>query len=268
MLTTSVSLGIGPLVAVVTANGQSFSGWIVGRDDTENLALIRVEGASLPGVRFGDSRELETGREVLATGYPESRPDTMVPLEVVVAGTRTDFASGSEFLRLDVRPRNGTQGGPVFDNNAHVLALTVENSYVESLGLPVTDETHALTGESLTDSIPDLEEGVVVLTAPRPTPTPNPSLPPPLPVILKGKATVDGHPAAEGTRLYAHLFAATLQDMWFPATVAENGKYSLTVGVLNPVYTNASIEFYVDGEKATQVVGYEQGQTISLDLTF
>lgn len=254
VLTTSVSLSAGPVVTVTTDGGQTFQGWIVGRDDATDLTLVRVTGAALPGVSFGDSSTAALGTAVISIAYPVSRPGSAVPVEGAVMAVRTDFATGARFLRLDVPPIAGTVGGAVFNSRGELLAMAVESSYVQSLGLPAaTGETFAKAEDTIQPAIAGLLSGKVNLTLARPMPAADSSAPPPFPVFFNGTASANGVALKAGSKIYARLFGSGLLDVWFIADVKSSGTYNMTVGVLNPRYVNSPIEFYVDGIKSGTV---------------
>jgi S1-C subfamily serine protease len=267
VLTTSVSLGAGPLVGVQADNGQTFVGWIVGRDDAKNLALVKVKNANLPGVPFGDSLSVKVGGEVLLVSYPVARPEGFAA-SGLVTGIRTDFSTGSRFIRLDIPALLGASGGPVFNRTGELLAILVEPSYIVSLGFAASDEAYTKAEDSIRPAMAALAGGAVSLTAPRPTPTPNPASPPPLPVIVKGKATAGGLPAPAGLTLYARLFGPGLLEQWYFAAIGGEGAYVLTIGVNNAVYTSGKIEFYLDGVKSGATINYQAGEVLEVDLSF
>ena len=100
VLTTSRPFGDAPLVTIVSESGESFVGWVVGRDDSQNLALFRIVDGTLAGIRLGDSSTLDPGDKVLTLGYPTSRPGQLAAIEVAVEDDRRDFTTG--LYSLDV----------------------------------------------------------------------------------------------------------------------------------------------------------------------
>ena len=265
ILTTSLPLGTGPLVTIETRSGQSFNGWIVGRDDTQNLALVRAIGAdSLPGIVIGDSSRLKAGDEVLSLGY---RLGDLSAVGADIIAQRQDFISGMRFLQLDLQPQTGTNGGPVVNRNGELVAMNVAPAFVQSLGLTVSPGGYALVSDFIQLALDRLETGEIRLS-PRPTPTPNPNLVPPLPATYRGTVTLDGAAPAEGTWLYARLGHPSLGDTWFRTKTTENGTYVLTVGPLTPLYVNSPIEFYVEGIQSSQTLKFTQGDLLVLDLSF
>ena len=272
VLTTSRPLGDAPLVTIMPESGESFKGWVVGRDDRQNLALFRVVDATLPEIRLGDSSILERGDKVLAMGYPVS--GQLTTREVSVQNDRRDFTSGVRFLELSAQFQAGTIGGPLVNRDAELVGMAVEADFVESAGFVVTQENFALASESIQGALDLLSSGVILLE-PRPSPTPSAGVPPPLPSIYSGSITFKGAPPPKGTPLYARVINPSLGDLWSrpsAAKVQAGGTYTLILGTVNTRYLNQLVEFYMEGVKARiegqGVLRFEQGENRVLNLVF
>jgi hypothetical protein len=57
-------------VSVVSAKGETFASESIFVDQTKDLALIRVKGASFPYLKIADPRSVNVGAEVIAIGSP------------------------------------------------------------------------------------------------------------------------------------------------------------------------------------------------------
>ncbi|HEV8408764.1 MAG TPA: trypsin-like peptidase domain-containing protein, partial [Sphingomicrobium sp.] len=57
-------------VTVTLTDGKEYPARIIGRDDTSDLALLKIEGHNLPYVQWGDSTKARVGDWVLAIGDP------------------------------------------------------------------------------------------------------------------------------------------------------------------------------------------------------
>ncbi len=257
VLTASRPLGIGPLVQVVTGDGQELDGWIIGRDDDQNLALVRLLNGTLPGIDFGNSSGLNVDDDVLTLGFPESRNGQLLPAEAFIDRTRTDFATGMVFFYLDIQHASGTSGGPVVNRSGEIVGMTVAAEFLQSLGQTVSGGGYALDSEFIETALPRLEGGVMQ-TSTRPVTTPAQGASIPLPATIRGTVTIGGDIAPEGTLLYARMVHSTLEDVWFPIVIEATGLYRLTVATLLIGYVNATIEFYVDGVKSEDATTYTQ----------
>ena len=267
VLTASRPLGIGPLVQIVTYDGQELGGWIIGRDDGQNLALIRLLDGTLPGIAFGDSSGLDVDDDVLSMGFPEMRSGQLLPVEAFIDRTRTEYATGMVFFYLDIQHLIGTSGGPVVNRNGEIVGMTVAAEFLQSLGQSVSGGGYALAAEFIEPALPRLEGGVMQML-PRPAPTASSGQFPPLPATIRGTVTIESDIAPAGTHLYARMVHSSLGNTWFSLLVEESGLYRLTVATLLAGYTNATIEFYIDGVKSDGIVTFRQGTNTDLDLSF
>jgi len=59
----------GPLTVVMT-DGRSMRADLIGQDADTDLAVIRIDGSSLPWARLGDSRAIRVGQIAIAIGNP------------------------------------------------------------------------------------------------------------------------------------------------------------------------------------------------------
>ena len=57
-------------VTVTTTDRKEYPARIVGRDETSDLALLKIDGRNLPFVQWGDSTKARVGDWVLAIGNP------------------------------------------------------------------------------------------------------------------------------------------------------------------------------------------------------
>ncbi len=254
VLTVSLPLGYEPMVQVELSNGQRLNAWVVGRDDTRNLALFKVIGTtSVPGIGLGDSTVLNTGTEVLAFGYPTGVTGAVSVVGARITDIRQDFSLGMRVMQLDTQPRPGASGGPVVNRNGEMVGISVDASFVQGLGLTVSPGAYALVSISIQQTMPQLQAGTIQLT-PRPAPPPDPQQAPVF-VLFQGNVTVGGALPPAGARVYARVVNAALGDIWAPvkgAAIKEDGSYQIAVGATSQGYANSPVEFYIDGIKAKE----------------
>ena len=276
VLTASLPLSDAPLATIVTKDGQTFTAWVVGRDDVQNLALLRIIDASLPGIPLGDSSTLGPGDKVLSLGYPVASQGQLSAIESGILDARKNQSSGLRFLELDTGNQAGTVGGPMVNNQGELVAIAVGASFVQDQGFIVSSNNFAMAAEFIQTALPRLQDGTIQLE-PRPVSTPGPSAPPPLPAIYSGAVTYQGTAPAEDTRLYARVVHPTIGDLWLRTEVKLNGTYTLVLGVVNTLYVNTVVEFYLEGVKADiqglgileqGILRYKEAQSRTLDLVF
>lgn len=277
VLTTSRALGHAPLVTIVSKEGESFKGWVVGRDDSQNLALFRIVDGTLAGIRLGDSSTVGRDDKILSIGYPTSRQGQLSAKEVTVLNDRRDVTMGIRFLELNSRLQAGTVGAALVNRDAELVAMAVEAEFVEIItGFIAPEENFALASGFIQASLVRLSGGAISLE-PRPSPTPGADSFPPVPAIYTGSVTLQGTAPREGAPLYAQVINAQLGDLWILTEVGNGGNYTLILGTSNRDYLDNPVEFYMDGAKAEihglgvtemGVLRYKERGHRALDLAF
>ncbi len=252
-------------------NGQRIDGWIIGRDDFKNLALIRTSNTNLPGLELGSSGPLQVGEAVISFGYPNRRPQQVFPAQAEISDIKDDFTLGLQFFELNLQPQRGMEGGPVLNRDGRIVGINVDSAFVQNLGLIVNPAGYALASDNVMQQLGPLQTGSISIdyTA-RPVPAPNPNAPPPPPLIFRGTVSLHGQPAQEGMLVYARVINSSLGDLWIATQVEGAGKYILTVGAVNNLYVNSRIEFYMEGLRsdATAIYNTAGGLHRVLNLVF
>ncbi len=113
-------------VTITTTNGKEYPARIVGRDDTSDLALLKIDGHNLPFVQWGDSTKARVGDWVIAIGNPYGLGGT------VTAGIVSAIHRGipgatpgayDRYIQTDAAINMGNSGGPMFDLNGNVIGI-------------------------------------------------------------------------------------------------------------------------------------------------
>jgi serine protease Do len=111
-------------VTVTLTNRREYTARIVGRDQTSDLALLKIEGTNLPFVNFGDSTRARVGDWVLAVGNPYGLGGT-VTAGIISALHRGITGTGAydRYIQTDASINMGNSGGPMFDLNGNVIGI-------------------------------------------------------------------------------------------------------------------------------------------------
>ncbi len=114
-------------IRVTLSDRRVLSAKLVGADPLTDLAVIKVDGANLPSIPFGDSTSLRPGQTVLAFGNPYGMRFT-VTRGIVSAINRpnpyaTDRRSPGEFIQTDAAINPGNSGGPLVDARGEVIGI-------------------------------------------------------------------------------------------------------------------------------------------------
>jgi serine protease Do len=111
-------------VTVTTTDRREYTARIVGRDETSDLALLKIDGTNLPFVNWGDSTKARVGDWVIAIGDPYGVGST-VTAGIISALHRGITGSGAydRYIQTDAAINMGNSGGPMFDLNGNVIGI-------------------------------------------------------------------------------------------------------------------------------------------------
>ena len=111
-------------VTVTTNDGKEYPARIVGRDDTSDLALLKIDGHDLRYVRWGDSTKARVGDWVIAIGDPYGVGST-VTAGIISALHRgiTGVGAYDRYIQTDAAINMGNSGGPMFDLDGNVIGI-------------------------------------------------------------------------------------------------------------------------------------------------
>ena len=113
-------------VTVKLYNGDEYDAEIVGTDEMNDVALLKIDATGLQTVTIGDSDQIEVGEEVIAIGNPLGELTFTMTAGVVSALDREINTDGKpiNMLQTDVAINSGNSGGPLFDMNGNVIGIT------------------------------------------------------------------------------------------------------------------------------------------------
>src|SRR3954469_6592390 len=111
-------------VTVTTIDRKEYTARIVGRDETSDLALLKIEGRGLPFVQWGDSTRARVGDWVIAIGDPYGVGST-VTAGIISALHRaiTNTGAYDRYIQTDAAINMGNSGGQMFDLNGNVIGI-------------------------------------------------------------------------------------------------------------------------------------------------
>src|SRR5207302_9521421 len=109
-------------VQVTTDDGKTYDAKVIGTDEKTDLALIKVDGASFPHVKFAD-REPRIGDWVVAVGNPFGLGGTVTAGIVSARGRDIGAGPYDDFIQIDAPINKGNSGGPAFDVDGNVIGV-------------------------------------------------------------------------------------------------------------------------------------------------
>ena len=129
-------------VTVTLSTGKSYEAKIVGEDDEEDLALLRIDAKGLPAAVLGSSDILKVGDGVVAVGNPLGKLGGTVTDGIVSALDREIEIDGKSYrlLQTNAAINPGNSGGGLFNMRGELVGVVnakVTESSVEGLGFAI-----------------------------------------------------------------------------------------------------------------------------------
>ena len=145
-------------ITVFFADGTSYDAALVGGEQENDIAVLRVEQGNLQTVTLGDSDALNVGQEVYAIGNPLGELTFTFTGGYVSAKDRSVTMSDGtvmNMLQTDTAINSGNSGGPLFNEYGQVVGIvsaklsssSSSEATVEGLGfaIPINDVRDMVT---------------------------------------------------------------------------------------------------------------------------
>jgi Do/DeqQ family serine protease len=112
---------------ILNNNKRSYTGTIVGRDPSSDLALIKIEAKNLPHITFANSDELPIGEWVLAVGNPFNLTSTVTAGIVSAKGRNLNIVQNQfpieSFIQTDAAINPGNSGGALVNTAGELVGI-------------------------------------------------------------------------------------------------------------------------------------------------
>lgn len=146
-------------IVVSFADGSSYDAVLLGGEEDNDIAVIKIEAEGLQAVVLGDSSELSVGEPVVAIGNPLGELTFSLTVGYVSALDRAIAVDDSTIINMfqtDAAVNSGNSGGPMFDQYGRVVGIvsakyssstSSSSASVEGLGfvIPVNDVMDMVT---------------------------------------------------------------------------------------------------------------------------
>ena len=138
-------------IKVSIPSGETYEAKLVGSDDTNDVALLKVEAEGLSPVTIGSSTDLIVGDQVVAIGNPLGDLTSTMTVGYVSAKDRDVTTDGTtiNMIQTDAAINSGNSGGPLFNMKGEVVGITTakysgsssSGASIESIGfaIPIDD---------------------------------------------------------------------------------------------------------------------------------
>lgn len=163
-------------ILVKFSNGRSLPGRVLGIDPDTDIALVKVDAASLPVAPLGNSDSLRVGEWVCAIGNPLAYEHTVTVGVVSYLGRKLFDTSLDNYIQTDAAINFGNSGGPLINGNGEVVGINSAISQRASnigFAVPINEAAAILPqlkkqgrvlrgymGVGLTDVDPDLQRSL------------------------------------------------------------------------------------------------------------
>lgn len=148
IITNQHVVGSNPSQLKVTlSNGRIYDAKVMWTDSALDLAVIKVDSASLTPIRLGDAKACRVGQSVMAIGNPLGlqfqRTVTRGVISALNRTISTEDESGStiymeDLLQTDASINPGNSGGPLINDRGEVVGInTIKVSEAEGIGFAI-----------------------------------------------------------------------------------------------------------------------------------
>lgn len=114
-------------IKVAFVDGTSYDAKLVGGEEENDIAVLKINATGLTPVILGNSDNLKVGEEVVAIGNPLGELTFSMTKGIVSAKDRSITMSNGDVMNMiqtDTAINNGNSGGPLFDMYGQVVGIT------------------------------------------------------------------------------------------------------------------------------------------------
>jgi len=160
---------------VLTNDGKKYRAKVLARDNTKDLAVIKIDAKGLKLAKLGDSDGIKLGQTAIAIGNALGEFRNTVSVGVISGLSRSITASGGSgfvekiegLIQTDAAINQGNSGGPLLNLKGEVIGInTAVASGAQNIGftIPINQVKRAIQSVKDTGSIKSPYIGVRYLT--------------------------------------------------------------------------------------------------------
>ncbi len=117
--------------AVLSSFTRVLDAKIVGRDESMDIALLKVDAKDLPSLPIGEYDKLRQGQVVLAFGSPEGLENSVTMGVISSVARQANPAQPMIYIQTDAPINPGNSGGPLVDVDGNVVGI---NTFILTQG--------------------------------------------------------------------------------------------------------------------------------------
>jgi serine protease Do len=152
---------------------------IVGVSDSEDIALLKVDGKNLPTLPFANYTNLKKGQLVLAFGNPEGLENSVTMGVVSAVARQANPGEPLVYIQTDAPINPGNSGGPLVNTDGEIVGINTfilsESGGSQGLGFAIPSNVvqfvyaqlrqsghvhRSIIGAEMQDITPDLAAGL------------------------------------------------------------------------------------------------------------
>lgn len=144
ILTNNHVVGRASRIRVKLDDGRTMDAKVIGTDPQTDLAVVKIEAATLPVLALGNSAKSEVGDWVLAFGSPFGLEKTMTAGIISAKGRVIGAGPYDDFLQTDAAINPGNSGGPLVNLRGEVVGINTiiasQSGGFEGVGFAIPSE--------------------------------------------------------------------------------------------------------------------------------
>lgn len=148
-------------VMVTLHDGRTYGATVVGSNDTNDVAVLKIQAQNLFPVVLGSSRQLQVGDQVVAIGNALGEFSASLTVGFVSGMDRDVTTDGTviNMIQTDAAINSGNSGGPLFNAKGQVIGITTAKySGTSSSGASIEGIGFAVPMDDVIDMIEDLRD--------------------------------------------------------------------------------------------------------------
>lgn len=114
-------------IKVSFVDGASYDATLVGGEEENDIAVLKIDATGLKPVVIGDSDNIKVGEQVVAIGNPLGELTYSMTQGIVSAKDRSITMQNGDVMNMiqtDTAINSGNSGGPLFDMYGQVIGIT------------------------------------------------------------------------------------------------------------------------------------------------
>ena len=158
-------------VTITLNNKKAYQAKIIGNDPSTDLALLKINEASLPYIAYGNSNEVNVGEWVIAVGNPYNLTSTVTAgivsakgrdINILRGDRKTGVSAIESFIQTDAAVNPGNSGGALVNVKGELIGI---NTAIQSQTGSYTGYSFAIPINIVKKVIDDLKNYGVVQRA-------------------------------------------------------------------------------------------------------